>query len=325
MIKFETKYYYLFKECLHYFFHLCRYNASVKTDNDCEKMQYTLLRENHVIEKGLSLRNPRIGFGKDKVLKLIARLEKYNSLYSSKDKQFLYYPLTTIAKYIDYQRNNNADINEVESRFMELINKCSINREDLILDAGVKEISKIDGNHDYSSFEELVKTRHSVRYFSREVPSDDLIDRALEIAQQTPSACNRQGWETHIFYTNQSEKLLKWQGGARGFEQEPTMSILVTANSKAFLKYEPFQAYVDGGLYAMNLTNALHSLGLGSIPLSCGFGHVKLRQLYAQFDIPKNEVPIVIIAVGCLEEKYRIAISKRKPIAQTTTKHKEAQ
>lgn len=30
-------------------------------------MQYTLLRENHTIEKGLSMRNPRKGFGKKSV------------------------------------------------------------------------------------------------------------------------------------------------------------------------------------------------------------------------------------------------------------------
>ena len=40
--------------------------------------------------------------------------------------------------------------------------------------------------------------------------------------------------------------------------------------------YEVHQAYVDGGLYAMNLINALHSLGIGTIPLSVAFGYDKL-------------------------------------------------
>ena len=97
-------------------------------------------------------------------------------------------------------------------------------------------------------------------------------------------------------------------------------SILVTANLKAFLYYEIHQAYIDGGLYAMNLINALHSLGLGTIPLSCGFTHDKLKGL-ADFDIPKNEVPIVIIGVGNLLENFNVAISKRKNINLTNKFH----
>lgn len=70
----------------------------------------------------------------------------------------------------------------------------------------------------------------------------------------------------------------------------------------------------------MNLINALHSLGLGTIPLSCGFTHDKLKKL-VDFDIPQNEVPIVIIGVGNLLENFNVAISKRKDIGQTNRFH----
>ena len=89
----------------------------------------------------------------------------------------------------------------------------------------------------------------------------------MELAQRTPSACNRQGWKTHVFLGDKSVELVKWQGGARGFENEIKGAILVTANLKAFLFYEVHQAYIDGGLYAMNLVNALQYSGFGSIPL----------------------------------------------------------
>ena len=39
-------------EAYHFFKVTMKYNASVNTDNDIEKMQYTMLRENHTIEKG---------------------------------------------------------------------------------------------------------------------------------------------------------------------------------------------------------------------------------------------------------------------------------
>lgn len=111
------------------------------------------------------------------------------------------------------------------------------------------------------------------------------------------------------------------RGGAKGFEEEIRCSILVTANLNAFLHYEVHQAYMDGGLYAMNLINALSSLGLGTIPLSCGFRIQKTLTLYQEFAIPENEVPTLIVGVGVLPDAFKVAVSTRKKVEVTNTYH----
>ncbi len=304
-----------------FYFHklTIKYNASIHTDNDIEKMQYTLLRENHTIEKGLSLKNPRKGFGQQKVLKLLKRLNKYFDVYGKTDKEFLIYPLGTIKHYIHYTKSTGVEIPIIEREYKILMEKSGF--VDVKEQGGIIQVSKDEIlKKCNSSFESLLNSRHSIRYFSKETVTKDIIEKALNLAQRTPSACNRQGWHTHVFQGEESVRLIKWQGGSHGFEDEIRTSILVTANLKAFLYYEIHQAYIDGGLYAMNLINALHSLGLGTIPLSCGFTHDKLKGL-ADFDIPKNEVPIVIIGVGNLLENFNVAISKRKNINLTNTYH----
>lgn len=70
----------------------------------------------------------------------------------------------------------------------------------------------------------------------------------------------------------------------------------------------------------MNLINALHSLGFGTIPLSVGFDCKKNASL-KKFLIPENEVPIVIIGFGELEDEFKVAISERKDICLTNTYH----
>lgn len=304
-----------------FYFHklTIKYNASIHTDNDIEKMQYTLLRENHTIEKGLSLKNPRKGFGQQKVLKLLKRLNKYFDVYGKTDKEFLIYPLGTIKHYIHYTKSTGLEIPIIEREYKILMEKSGF--VDVKEQGGIIQVSKDEIlKKCNSSFESLLNSRHSIRYFSKETVTKDIIEKALNLAQRTPSACNRQGWHTHVFQGEESVRLIKWQGGSHGFEDEIRTSILVTANLKAFLYYEIHQAYIDGGLYAMNLINALHSLGLGTIPLSCGFTHDKLKGL-ADFDIPKNEVPIVIIGVGNLLENFNVAISKRKNINLTNKFH----
>ena len=69
-----------FKEIIRFWQLTTKYNASSHTDEDIQKMQYTLLRENHTIEKGLSMREPRRGFGQQKVAELMIRLNKYIDL-----------------------------------------------------------------------------------------------------------------------------------------------------------------------------------------------------------------------------------------------------
>lgn len=296
-----------------------KYNASMNTEKDIQKMQYTLSRETHTIEKGMSMRNPRKGFGQQKVMNLIHRLMTYVKMYGIEDPEFLDYPLSTIQTYFEYTNNNGVLIPNIQEEFNKLIKisgKTHVSNK-----AGVEVLTKETVLSQCNlNFESLLMSRHSIRYFSKEYVKDDDIKKALSFAQRTPSACNRQGWITHIFRFPQSVDLIKWQGGSHGFEDEIKCAILVTANLKAFLSYEVHQAYIDGGLYAMNLINALHSLGLGTIPLSCGFKYDKLSQL-SDFNIPENEVPIVIIGVGHLNETFKVAISERKPIEKTTVWH----
>ena len=71
----------------------------------------------------------------------------------------------------------------------------------------------------------------------------------------------------------------------------------------------------------MNLINALHFMGLGTIPLSCGFYYDKLSAMQERFLIPSNEVMVVIIGIGVLSDQMKIAESGRKPIEVTNTFH----
>ncbi|MFV0267232.1 MAG: nitroreductase family protein [Draconibacterium sp.] len=294
-----------------FFWILLKHNASSPLKKTAEKLQYLILRETHVIEKGMSMKNPRKGFGQEKVDKL---LEKFLAYSKIRNDDFLLYPLSAVKKYIDYSKSNSVQVPKIEESYNQLI----VGRYlvDKFIDAGVKTIAREDiWMKSKINFKDFVQSRHSIRYFSEdEYPNLDTIKAALKMAQRTPSACNRQAWRVYVFGKEKTLELLTWQGGARGFESDIPMSILVTADLNGFLHYEPHQPYVDGGMYTMTLIYALHSLGLGTIPLSTGFASSKVRTLYKKFNIPKNEVPIVIIGVGCLKEEFNVAVSHRNSI-----------
>ena len=312
-------------EMYSYWRRLCRYNASIGTDRDRQKMQYTLLRENHVIEKGMSMRNTRKGFGQAKVSALIERLGRYHRLYGAEDSHFLMYPLSTIKEYIAYQKNDGVQIPEIERAFRQLCDEVGVAQESLEAPAGIElmkaQTLKEKARGDYES---LLYSRHSIRYFKDELPSKDLLEEALRLASRTPSACNRQAWHTHVYFGNDSHELLQMQGGCNGFCDDIHCSIVVTADMKGFLGHEPFQCYIDGGLYAQNLINALHYVGLGAIPLSCGFLSDSLLSMQRRFGIPENEVMIVIIGTGVMTDEMKVAVSTRRPVATTNLYHSDS-
>ena len=299
---------------------LNKYNASVDTDADRVKMEYTLLRETHVIEKGMSLRSPKIGFGKQKVEALLGRLHTYWVRYGAQNRDFIRGPLDTIASYLSYMDETHVEVEGIRERFNKLVSMIGV--EPYGGRGGVKTVSAEDVRAaTRGDFLSLARSRHSIRYFDPgKIPSEEEMKKALEVAQYTPSACNRQAWHVHVYRGSRCLELLQWQSGCRGFEDEVKCALLVTADMKGFLSYEVHQAYVDGGLYAMNLIHALHYVGLGTIPLSTGFECQKLRRLSA-FGVPENEVPIVIIGGGCLPAQLNVAVSARKSIDETTTWH----
>lgn len=296
-----------------------RYNASMNTDADRQKMEYTILRLVHTVEKGMSMRNPRKGFGQAKIATIMERLRAYHARYGGQNPTFPNYPMAAIRSYIDYTRRGGTEIPAIVEQYEQLCQLTGCHEPSRLAGiteetrAGIQEKARGD-------FRSLLFSRHSIRYFSSERVDRSLIDEALRLAQRTPSACNRQGWMTHVFEGEESVSLVRWQGGANGFEDEMRCTILVTANLKAFLSHEVHQAYVDGGLYAMNLINSLHYLGLATMPLSCGFQASKLQKL-SVFGIPEYEVPIVIIGVGLLPETVNVAVSERKDICQTNHYH----
>jgi len=297
-----------------------RHNASLSTELSLNKTQYTLLRDAHVIEKGLSLRYPRHGFGQQKILALLAKLNRYLATCAEGDIEFVRYPISVIGSYVEHSRTTGSANADIEMEFERLTRRADIDSS--AVDSGVKEVTREQiHSRCNSDFESLLLCRHSVRYFAPELPSRDLVQKALRLARRTPSACNRQGWRTHVFFGESCRQLAVWQGGASGFEDECRCCILVTADMNAFLVHEMHQAYVDGGMYAMNLLNALHSVGLGTIPLSCGFFHNKVAVMKKKFDIPANEVPILIIGIGCLEDRFRVAVSNRKAVEATNKYH----
>lgn len=169
--------------------------------------------------------------------------------------------------------------------------------------------------------ERFFLSRHSVRDFRPDPVPHEQLHRAVRLAMKTPSVCNRQAW--HVYHLDQRasiDRALTLQNGNRGFGHEVPCLLIVTADLRAFDTHgERFQHWIDGGMFAMALVLALHSLGLGACCLNWSRGagdDLRLRKLVA---LDGAHTVIMMMAVGYPSEHLKVCYSARRPINSIIT------
>lgn len=285
--------------------------------DDKEKLKYYLTKHYHIVEKGLALPEPRLGFGQPKIIDIIEKAQRYESQFGSDE-------LTasirkTLNEYIAF---NSAQNFELPVQFKSLLGEF-IKQGDIGKSGGLKDKTKNTSStltlDEYKSF---ATGRTSVRNFSEEPVSIDLLYTAVDIAKSAPSVCNRQGWKVHCYSENNTiNNLLSYQNGNTGFTHTINKLLIVTADVKAFTNFESNQAFIDGGLFSMNLLLAIHAAGLGACCLNTCYPSTKENEVKKAADIPKNERLIMMIAVGSLKDNYSVAYSPRNPTDEIYVLH----
>ncbi|SFB69749.1 Nitroreductase [Zunongwangia mangrovi] len=271
-----------------------------------------IIKHYHVFEKGLTMPNTRLGFGQPKLIVLINECLRYIDLFGANEPQ-LKHAVAVIKEYENFHAENNFALEDNTLENLKKINTLNIE--------GPVSKQLVQSSEGYfknvmAPFDEFSFSRHSLRNFKDlEIPMSSITE-ALEIAKKTPSACNRQAWRTYIF-TDKAliQEILKIQGGNRGFGHLADKLIIVTSELGVFgHSFERNQAFIDGGMYLMNLLYALHFKKIGTCPLNCSNTPEKDKILQKLCSVPQSEVFICMIACGFPPDEFKLATSPRYDI-----------
>lgn len=279
-----------------YTFSQARGNAETKLSGARARMMFHA----HAIEKGLSHSNIRLGFGKIAIPGLAREMNNWILNGGTEEDAFFKSACSTMKCYFRRHEELNFDTSEYKKLFNEPVMNLIWMAEDKF--GGV--LKAVDSREIHvdtppKSFIDVIYGRRSVREFTEENVSDDEIKSAVQIAMQAPSVCNRQSARVHLIRNpDQIEAALKLQGGFNGYKAPPCL-LLVTSNMSAFLfPTERNQAFIDGGLFMMNLLLGLEQVGLGSCCLNTAMGTAKETGVRELLGLPENEALIAFIAVG---------------------------
>ncbi len=267
----------------------------------------------HSIEHGLSLPEPRPGFGREKVTSLLAKTRAYIASFGpdrSTDSA-----LKALDGWIDFNCRAGQDV-QAEADQLDRLNKEVEFRNSSVCGGSetvtVAQIAKAS-TKDFSSF---MQARHSVRQFADRPVTKEEIEQAVKAAQQTPSVCNRQTCRVYAFTDAEDKaRVLSYQSGNRGFGHEVGAVLIVTSNMEHMnLIGERYQHWIDGGLFAMTLALAFHAAGMGACMLNWSVTSDIDRAMRKCVGIPSHEAVITMMGVGHLKDKFDVPCSQRKPL-----------
>jgi nitroreductase len=283
-------------------------NAFYQFDN-FEKLIGIIIAEYHVIEKGLTMPEPNLGFGVEIMKSLIKHCDLYSAQICNKDSKHFFHAIGVIAEYKLFHEKKQFPLDEF---LLQSING-------ILSDFGQVNASRqiVMNNVDYfkntySSFEDFSNSRHSLRNFSGSVELS-LIEKAVKLAQNAPSSCNRQPARIYIVQNKiLMKKILAIQDGNRGFGHLADKLIILTSELGGYLGLrERNDVYINGGIYAMNLLYALHFYKIGACALNWCSLPDKDREFRKLCNIKPSENIILIIACGRVLEKFQLTCSYR--------------
>lgn len=287
-----------------------RYASNASYDSgDAQNLSAMIFMEAHALEKGFSMPDVRLGYGYPRIRKLVRLLDVYRSKGFKSDDLAIRKAQSVLREYVAFHCDKGFDISEVSG----LISPWIKTESDV---AGFLELTKQDlRDLSVSSFASFANSRWSIRSYTEEEVSEEIIRTAVQISKKTPSVCNRQPWRVYAIKDRSiQDGVFALQNGNRGFGHTASYVLVVTSDLKCFTGVtERNEAYVDGGMFAMSLLYALHHQGVGACPLNWMVPSSVDAELRSVLPVPQNEKVIMVISVGHIPDKLRVAKSVRRP------------
>lgn len=289
-----------------------RYSNST---NNLEFWKVSLRVSCHILEKGLTMPEKRLGFGQGRVASMAHKLLLSKSYTGEQEVE------TAVGIIKEYDRLHKREQYSLPTKLQSLIDSVSnlypeirnLNQINLSRDAYFASTTR--------SFSTFAQSRRSIRNFSKKA-SDQQISDSFALALNAPAACNRQIFKCHVFSDQEKvQEILSHQNGNKGFGHLVPQVCVLTVDLRVMGKNEQNDVYFNAGLFAMNLCYSFHFNKVGSCMLNWAASPRRDKMLRNVANIPNEESITVIIAFGIPSDQLEIARSHKKKLEDAIIFH----
>jgi nitroreductase len=212
-------------------------------------------------------------------------------------------------------------IDEAEGKFMAFLSDIQYTPEDRVpfprREFGSPPVSPSD-------MKQLAVRRTSTRWFQeRQVPRE-LIDDCLEVAMQSPSACNRQSYEFRIYDEPELiDAITSLAIGTTGYRDNiPCLAVIVGQQRAYFDARDKHVIYIDASLAAMSFQFALETHGLASCCINWPTIPRNERKMANLLNLSCDEEVIMLMAIGYPDPDGMIPYSEKKAVENVRSYNK---
>lgn len=266
----------------------------------------TLRRNIHRIEKGLITPNPKPYFAESYIVETVGQFRKIET--KGIDKSSVLWAFGILNQYFQTVQRT-PKITRAEALFLEsqLASQQTTYRT-FFAEERVPEIIS------YAEFLQLNIKRRSVRYYLQKQVPRDLVEQAVTVALQAPSACNRQPFTFRVIDDPELLKTaVRLPIGTESFADNIQMIVFVVGDlSYYFDVRDKHVIYIDGSLAAMNFVLGLETLGLSSCMINWGDIPERNKALKNFLNLNAWERCVMAISVGYADPKGGIPSSIKK-------------
>lgn len=164
----------------------------------------------------------------------------------------------------------------------------------------------------------LARRRRSVRWFLPRPVERELLDKALEVGAQAPTACNRQPFRFQFFDDpSLVRRIIDIPFGLAGYgHQVPVVGVVIGQQRHFFDERDRHLIYIDSALAVMGFLLALETLGLASCCVNWPDIEEKETRMDEFLDLAPDERPVMLIAIGYPHPQGMVANSTKKSLIQ---------
>lgn len=168
----------------------------------------------------------------------------------------------------------------------------------------------------YDDLLALAEQRRSVRWYEDRPVPRELIDKAILVARQAPTACNRLPYEFRVFDDAEKvQRVIALPFGAAGFGGNvKTVIVVVGKLSSYFSPRDRHAIYIDSSLASMSFLFALETLGLSSTVINWPDLEPLEAKMQKMLGLEFSERVIMLIAVGYADREALVPFSQKKEL-----------
>lgn len=162
----------------------------------------------------------------------------------------------------------------------------------------------------------LAVRRRSVRWFEDRPAERELIDKALLVARQSPTACNRQPFEYRVYDDPEMvRKVAAIPFGTAGYHHNiPTIVVLVGRLDNFFSARDRHVIYIDASLSAMAFMLGLETVGLASSAINWPDFEPLEHKMAKVIGLEPFERIVMLLAVGHPRADSGVPYSAKKSL-----------